>query len=165
MKACLYKLECLATSKYYIGSTTCTLKERLKKHRASSKETRKQNSPLYTHFREVGWEHARLSVLTEVEVETRRDLLALERTEILRHLGSPLCLNHNRPIISREEKKEMDAVQGKKRRAENKDRERQRLIEWRKRNPEKRAEQARRSNERQRQRRLAREQKNLAGEG
>lgn len=159
MKACLYKLECMATSKFYIGSTTCTLAIRLKKHRASSKETRKQNSPLYTHFREVGWTNARMSILTEVDVESRRDLLALERAEILRHLGSPLCLNRNRPIISHDEKKESDAVYGKKRRAENKDTERQRVAEWRKRNPEKYAEQCRRSNERQR---LAREQNTFA---
>jgi hypothetical protein len=96
-----------------------------------------------------------------VDVERRQDLLTLERAEILRHLGSPLCLNHNRPIISREEKKEMDLVQGKKRRAENKDRERQRVAEWRKRNPEKYAEQVRRYNERKRQR-LAREQNTFA---
>lgn len=166
MKACLYKLECVMTSKFYIGSTIHTLKYRLKKHRATSKEPDKQNSPLYTHFREVGWINARMSVLTEVEVETRRDLLALERAEILRHLGSPLCLNHNRPIISRDEKKESDAEYGKKRRAENKDAERQRVIEWRLRNPEKYAEQIRRSVEQQREkRRLAREQNNLAQEG
>jgi len=99
-----------------------------------------------------------MSVLTEVDVETRRDLLALERAEILRHIGSPLCLNHNRPIITCEEKKAGDAVYGKKRRAENKDAERQRVVEWRKRNPEKYTEQIRRSVERQR---LAREQKNV----
>ena len=159
MKACLYRLECSVTSKFYIGSTTLTLAQRLKKHRSSSTEIRKQASPLYTHFREVGWETAEMVVLSEVEVDSRRDLLALERAEILRHLGCPLCLNHNRPIITREEKKAGDAVYGKKRRAENKDAERQRVVEWRKRNPEKYAEQIRRSVERQR---LAHEQKNVA---
>jgi hypothetical protein len=163
MKACLYRLDCSVTSKFYIGSTTCTLAVRLKKHRASSLEIRKQNSPLYRHFREFGWTNARVSVLTEVDIETRRDLLALERAEILRHLGSPLCLNHNRPIITREEKKVEDARYGKKRRAENKDDERRRVAEWRKKNPERYAEQIRRRNERKRS--LARQQKNLAEEG
>lgn len=160
MKACLYKLECLLTSKFYIGSTIHTLPYRLKKHRSTSKEPDKQNSPLYTHFREVGWEHARMSILIEVDVESRRDLLAIERAEILRHLGSSLCLNHNRPIITREEKKESDADYGKKRRTENKDDERQRVTEWRRNNPEKRAEQVRRSLEQQRQKRL--QMKNVA---
>ena len=160
MKACIYRLECLLTSKFYIGSTIHTLAYRLKKHRSTSKEPDKQNSPLYTHFREVGWEHARMSILTEVEIESRRDLLAIERAEILRHLGSPLCLNHNRPVITREEKKESDADYGKKRRAENKDDERQRVAEWRRNNPEKRAEQVRRSLEHQRQKRL--QMKNVA---
>jgi hypothetical protein len=162
MKACIYRLRCRLTEKFYIGSTTCTLACRLKKHRASSKEQRKQASPLYTHFREVGWQHAEMSVLREIEVETRRELLELEKAEILLHLGSPLCLNHNRPVITREEKKESDADYGKKRRAENKDDERQRIAEWRRNNPEKRAEQNRRSVEQQRQKRLAREQKNVA---
>ena len=101
-----------------------------------------------------------MSVLTEVDVESRRDLLALERAEILKHLGSPLCLNHNRPIITREEKKESDADYGKKRRAENMEDERQRVAEWRTRNPEKYAEQVRRYNQRKRQR-LAKDQKNV----
>lgn len=98
-------------------------------------------------------------VLREVEADSRHGLFQIEKAEILRHLGSSLCLNHNRPIITREEKKEHAVVYGKKRRAENKDAERQRVAEWRKRNPEKYAEQVRRSVERQR---LAREQKNVA---
>ena len=150
MKACIYRLQCRLTGKFYIGSTTCSLTYRLKKHRASSKEPRKQASPLYTHFREVGWEHAEMTILREVEAESRHALLEVERTEILTHLGAPLCLNHNRPVITREEKKDHDAVYGKKRRAENKDDERRRVAEWRKRNPEKYAEQVRRSVERQR---------------
>lgn len=160
MKACLYRLRCHLTGKFYVGSTTCTLAVRLKKHRASSKEERKQASPLYTHFREVGWQHAEMSILREVEVDSRRALLELEKAEILLHLGTPLCLNHNRPVITAAEKKESHAVYGKKRRAETMDAERRRVAEWRRNNPEKRVEQVRRSLAQQREkRRLA---KNVA---
>ena len=101
-----------------------------------------------------------MSVLSEVDVETRRDLLALERAEIQTHIGSPLCLNHNRPLITPDEKKERDVAYGKVRRSHKSQDERQRVADWRQKNPEKRAEQVRRSLEQQRQKRL--HQKNVA---
>ncbi len=115
------------------------------------------NSPFHTHFRNVGWENAEIRILYEVEFDTRGQLLQREKDEIMKHLTSELCLNHNRPCITREEKKQHDAEYGKKRRTEQKEKERQRVIEWRQRNPEKYAEQCRRANEK---RRLAREAKN-----
>ena len=153
MKACVYKLQCSLTSKFYIGSTIHTLAYRLKKHRSSSKEPRKYGSPLYTHFREVGWENAEMTTITEVEIDSRRELLELEKAEILTHIGHPLCLNHNRPVITRDEKKALDVEYGKKRRANNKDEQRNRVAEWRKNNPEKWREQKRRSVEQQRKKR------------
>jgi hypothetical protein len=148
------------TSKFYIGSTTLALAQRLKKHRTASTELRKQASPLYTHFREVGWESAEMYVVSEVDVDSRRALLELERAEILAHLGSPLCLNHNRPIITPAEKKDHDAVYGKLRRATTAQADRERVAEWRRNNPEKRAEQVRRSLDQQRQKRA--QMKNVA---
>ena len=115
------------------------------------------NSPFYTHFRNVGWESADIRVLYEVEFDTRAQLLQAEKEEIIKHLDDESCLNHNRPCITREEKKQQDKEYGKQRRTEQKERERQRVIEWRKKNPEKYAEQCRRANEK---RRLAREAKN-----
>lgn len=111
-------------------------------------------SPLYTHFNNVGWDKAFMTVVREVTFETRGELLALEREEIDKYLGHQLCLNHNRPIITKEEKKQLDAEQGKQRRQRRKEEERKRVAEWRKANPEKRAEQVRRSLEQQRQKRL-----------
>ena len=95
-----------------------------------------------------------MRILREVEVESRRALLEVERAEILTHLGTPLCLNHNRPVITRDEKKESDAIYGKTRRSETKEHDRIRVAEWRTRNPEKRTEQNRRSVEQQRVKRL-----------
>jgi hypothetical protein len=92
-------------------------------------------------------------VLHEVEVESRRTLMELERAEILLHIGTPLCLNHNRPVITDVERKEHDVLYGKHHRLVNKDQERRRVNEWRKQNPDKRAEQLRRSVEQQREKR------------
>ena len=154
MKGTIYKITCKLTSKYYIGSTIHTLKYRLKKHRSTSKEPDKMNSPFYTHFRSVGWHHADIQAMYEVDFETRKQLLQIEKEEIVKHLNNELCLNRNRPCISREEKKEHDAEYGKKRRAEQKEKERQRVAEWRMDNPEKYAAQLQRSVERQRAKRI-----------
>jgi hypothetical protein len=129
----------------------------MKKHRSASKESDKMNSPFHTHFRNVGWENAEIRTLYEVEFDTREQLLQIEKDEIIKHLTNELCLNHNRPCITREEKKQHDAEYGKKRRTEQKERERDRVSEWRRKNPEKYAEQCRRAYEK---RRLAREAKN-----
>lgn len=144
----IYLLRCRDTSKFYIGSTIHNLTYRLKKHRATSKEVDKMNSPLYTHFREIGWDKAEISLICETHVENRKQLLELEKTEILKHIESDLCLNHNRPLITREEKKQSDKEYGKVRRRDNREAELQRVRQWRLDNPEKRKEQVRRSNER-----------------
>jgi len=71
-------------------------------------------------------------------------MLATEKAEILKHIGSQLCLNHNKPIITRDEKKASDAEYGKQRRKLNADSERERLYQWRLKNPEKYKEQTKR---------------------
>ena len=96
-----------------------------------------------------------MTVIFDVEVESRRGLLEIEKAEILKHIDDPHCLNNNRPIISPEEKRQSDVEYGKRRRELNKERERNRVAEWRKNNPEKRAEQIRRSLEQQRRKRLS----------
>ena len=154
MKGRLYRLQCRLTGKFYIGSTTTTPAYRLKKHRAASKELHRQESPLYTHFRTVGCTNTELVVLAEFEVETRRALLEIEKKEILVHIGTSLCLNHNRPLITAEEKKTRDAEYGKERRANNKERELERVKRWREANPDKYEAQKKRSSQRQKEARI-----------
>lgn len=113
------------------------------------------NSPLYSHFREVGWDSASIGCIRDVEVETRRALFQTEKDEICKYLGSDLCLNHNLPTITLDEKRARDSLYGKSRRDSNPEGERNRVAEWRKMNPEKRAEQVRRSNAQQRRKQSA----------
>jgi hypothetical protein len=148
MLGSIYRLECKETSKFYIGSTTLPLNKRLIKHKTSSNEERRMKSPLYSHFREVGWDKAEIMLIKEVEYKDRRDLLSIEKAEILINKNNDKCLNHNRPIITREEKMERDKDYAKNRRSENKESEKERLQKWRLANPDKRKEQTKRERER-----------------
>ena len=143
----IYRLQCNETSKFYIGSTIHTLTYRLKKHRSTSKEEDKMGSPVYSHFRSVGWNNAQMILICECEVNSKVELLTLEKDEILKYIGQENCLNHNRPIRTTEEKKEWDKEYGKVRRILKKDEERSRIKQWRLDNPEKYAEQRRRERE------------------
>lgn len=144
----IYILRCNETSKFYIGSTTCTLAYRFKKHRSASNEERKMKCPLYTHFRSVGWGSAEMTLLHELPIENKTQLLEIEKTEIIKHLGNELCLNHNRPIRTKDEKKQQDIEYGKYRREKYADREYSRVKQWRLDNPEKWKEQSRRYRDR-----------------
>ena len=145
----IYKLE--GNGKFYIGSTMCDLKNRLKHHRSKSKEQIALNTPLYVHFRELGWQNARIILLKEFEVSCRKELLQKECDIIKEFLGLETCLNKNLPIVTDDEKKERDNKYQRKRREENPERERDRLREWRKNNPEKWRQQTKRHNERKRE--------------
>jgi hypothetical protein len=64
--------------------------------------------------------------LFDLECKYIRDLLIDDK-----------CLNINRPVRTIEEKKEQDRQFGKKIRSERPDHERERVAEWRRKNPEK----------------------------
>jgi hypothetical protein len=147
----VYRLQCIETSKFYIGSTIHTLNYRLKKHRSTSKEQDKMNSPLYTHFRSVGWDKAEMVLIIECEIDSKTNLLTLERNEILKYIGQEKCLNHNRPLRTEEDRKQWDKEYGKVRREMKRDEERTRVKQWRLDNPEKYAEQRRRECQRQKE--------------
>jgi predicted GIY-YIG superfamily endonuclease len=161
MKGVLYRFQCRQTGKFYIGSTTQTIKKRLKNHKSKAKEYHRRNTPLYSHVNSVGWNSMDIIIVTERDFDSKPQLLQLEKDEIMKYLTDVKCLNHNKPIRTLEEKKEHDKQYGKQRRLEQKERERQRVSEWRKNNPEKYAEQKKRSIEKINEKRhLAKEAKN-----
>lgn len=135
----IYRLE--GGERFYIGSTTCDLKYRLKKHRSKSKEDISINTPVYKYFRDIGWEHANMILIKEVQVNNRKELLEIEKGEIIKYMNDEKCLNSNTPILSLEERKKRDSDYSKLRRQSNPERERLRLQKWRKENPEKRKQQ------------------------
>ena len=158
MKGILYRFECRQTGKFYIGSTTQDIKKRLKNHKSKAKEEHRRNTPLYSHVNSVGWDSMKIIIVAEREIESISQLLQFEKDEVMKYITSILCLNHNRPLRTEEEKRQQDVDYGKKRRNEQPEREYNRVTEWRKNNPEKYKEQLNRSVERQRAKR--REAKN-----
>ena len=161
MKGLVYRFQCRQTGKFYIGSTTQDIKKRLKNHKSKAKEEHRKNTPLYSHVNLVGWNSIDVIIVFEEEFVSRTQLLQLEKDEIMKHLNDANCLNNNRPIRTSEEKKEQDKEYGKQRRIEQKEKERERVRKWRLDNPEKYAEQKRRSIEKiNEKRRQARQAKN-----
>ena len=142
----IYKID--GGGKFYIGSTTQDLKTRLKNHRSKSKEISRQNTPLYIHFNLIGWEHASISVIHELEIADRVQL-GLKEDEVIReNLHDERCLNKARVSITNEERKVRDSLYGKKRREKCKHEEKERVKTWRMLNPEKWKEQTRRYRQR-----------------
>jgi len=151
----LYKIQSTIDNSFYIGSTRQTLAMRLKNHRSKSKDPVRQNTPLYIYFNRVGWEHAQIELLAEVENITDTELLGIERAEITGALTDPNCLNKATPLRTPEEKKQRDKEYGRIRREIKGDEERARVKQWRIDNPEKYIEQCRRANERAKEKRSA----------
>lgn len=154
----LYKIESNVDGCFYIGSTRQDLKNRLKNHKSKSKDPIRQKTPLYVYFNRVGWEHAEIQLLAELESISDIELLELEKAEILNVINDEQCLNKSRPIRTSDEKKERDREYGKVRRRDNREAELQRVRQWRLDNPEKYADQCRRANERVKERRVAKKQ-------
>lgn len=143
----LYKIVSTTDDSFYIGSTRQSLAMRLKNHRSKSKDPVRQKTPLYVYFNRVGWIHARIELLSELEDVSDADLLGMEKAEICAVISDPNCLNKATPLRTSEEKKQRDSEYGKLRRAIKRDDERARVKQWRLDNPEKRKEQVRRANE------------------
>ena len=133
--------------RFYIGSTSLTLEERLREHKSFSTKTKSKEIPVYVHFTSLGWEGVSIEVVRECEYETKRDLLKVEREELDKVRGDPLCLNKNRPLITPTELKEMVKKNSAKWHQEHKDHARERLQAWREANPEKVKEQRTRQKE------------------
>jgi len=131
----IYRL--IGGDKFYIGSTVQSLSRRLSKHKSRSKEEDRKNSKLYKYFTEIGWENVWIELIEEIEIKTRKELFDLECKYIRDLLIDDKCLNINRPVRTIEEKKEQDRQFGKKIRSERPGHERERVAEWRRKNPEK----------------------------
>lgn len=135
MKGFIYRLA--GGGRFYIGSTTLSLEDRFREHKSFSTKAKSRQIPVYAHFAEVGWECATITLVREVEYETKRDLLKAEREEFDKVRDDPACLNKNRPFVTREELKERVKTTAADWYAENKDHVRERVREWRQSNPEK----------------------------
>jgi len=142
----IYRIE--GGGKFYIGSTTQELKKRLKNHRSKSKEKHRKTTPLYEHFNKIGWNNATITLISELEVDNRNDLLKKEDELVRENLSDENCLNKFCVTVTPEQKKEHDKIYGAIRRSKNKESERERVKQWRIANPEKWREQTARYRQR-----------------
>ena len=89
----------------YIGSTSKTLKDRLRSHNnmATNTTCRNYNMPIYVHMRENGRHNFKISLIESIEYTNKIDLHMAER----RHIEqlNPTC-NRVLPSVSVEERNE-----------------------------------------------------------
>ena len=144
----MYRLTSRCDGYFYIGSSMTSLKDRMKHHKALLKDPIRCRSPVYTHFNTVGWDNnAEIILIKEFHDVTRTQLRQHEMDEIMKVVDDPFCLNRNRPILTREDKKTHDKEYSHTRREQNKDDERDRVRQWRLKNPDKWKEQTKRYRE------------------
>lgn len=99
----IYKITAI-TGKYYFGSTSLSLEERLYAHTQSTKGNHKcAKAALY--FEKIGWDKVRIELISEHENITRRELLQFEDIQISEHIKDPLCSNQIRAVQDLEERR------------------------------------------------------------
>lgn len=93
----VYHMEKGHIDQYYIGSTKCPLKKRLKEHRLSAIARRK--SPLYRAMEKNPWTW-KIKLVDSKKVQTKEEGLRFELDVLnsMKSTCSKQCLNRNRPI-------------------------------------------------------------------
>jgi hypothetical protein len=101
MSGRVYKIE--HDDKVYIGSTRTTLEKRLAWHRNKASNPTCAHRQMYAYFNSIGWNHAAISLLREIENASDDELLWHERMMLEEY--APTCVwNVRHPIRSVEER-------------------------------------------------------------
>jgi len=102
----IYKLQC-TDGAYYYGSTTYKyLCQRMTHHKIDAERPAYRKTKLYNHIKNVGWDNVKMMLVDTIQYTDRDALRTKENEYVLKGYGDPLCLNHNRAIITEEERKE-----------------------------------------------------------
>ena len=118
-KGKIYKLYCDDGYFYYGSSADKYLCKRLAGHRCDSRDPRYISSKLYTHINQIGWDRVKMILVEEFEYTTREEMRKRENEYIVKSLTDELCLNHNRTIVSTEEKLQLSKEYNRKKREVN----------------------------------------------
>lgn len=110
----VYKLYCDDGHFYYGSTKQKYLSVRLWSHRDDSKKEAYKNNKAYAHINKIGWDRVKAILVEEFEYSTREDMKRRENNHIVKDLNNPLCLNHNRAIVSDTERIEMIKERNKK---------------------------------------------------
>lgn len=95
----IYKLKC-PDGRFYLGFTTQTLEQRLKKHISKSREEREKGRKIYRYINSIGWENVCIELLHTISGKNKSELLALESKVIEEHFLELGCLNSGRSFIN-----------------------------------------------------------------
>jgi hypothetical protein len=113
-KGKIYKLYCDDGSYYYGSTTDKYLSKRFHSHKADSNKDAYKNNKVYSHIHSIGWDCVKCILVEEFDYTTREDMKRRENKYIVEGLPDPLCLNHNRAIISDSERLEKINERNKK---------------------------------------------------
>ena len=78
---------------YYYGSTYDNVMQRFLKHIDMSKRPENKNLKLYSYFKKIGWENAKIEIIKNLNINTKNELLEEENKYIQQHINDPFCLN------------------------------------------------------------------------
>jgi hypothetical protein len=106
MNGKIYKLIDLTTNSIYIGSTLSDLRLRLSQHKSNYKRYLRNNKFYLTAFEILKNNNYTITLLEEVNVNSREELFKKER-EYIERLE---CVNNNTPSRTRDEKLEYDRL-------------------------------------------------------
>ena len=81
----IYKISSPQCEKFYIGSTTATLKERLSGHKRDYKRYIKGNISYLTSFEVVNFDDCIIELIKDVKCESKKELERIEGECILEH--------------------------------------------------------------------------------
>lgn len=100
----IYKIILQNTAFYYIGSTTKKLELRLKQHEAMAKKY--PDRKLYKAINaNGGFKNASIFCIKSLWVNSKKEQILYENLYLSNHILNNDCLNHNRAIITDEEKR------------------------------------------------------------
>lgn len=90
----VYKLTCIETGNFYIGSTTKKIKYRLTDHKRSSKKC-----PNRKVYKMIKINNCTINLLETVDINDRRDLCLYENKYIIKCINDIKCANNNKSYI------------------------------------------------------------------
>jgi hypothetical protein len=93
LSGCIYKITCLDTNKFYIGSTSNNINKRIAVHKSHYKRFLDGKYNYISSFNILEKNNFKVEVLEEVQFKYKIELLDKERE----YIKGPLCVNLNMP--------------------------------------------------------------------
>ena len=110
----IYRIVCLDTGKYYYGSTTKSIEERLKTHESKYKCYLNDKDSYVSSFEILKNNNYVIELVEEYSCDSKRELEQQEDIYIKECMNDALCVNKQRAYTNDKEKKECKNENSKK---------------------------------------------------